>query len=148
MKIHFHESPWQFHCLLIVLLFTGACAFAAGPTSRALLFTFSGKDAMGVVTHVEWRRVSYRRSVPFHHFTYQTETGEVRTGRTRYPSIFASAQEGDQAPVCYRNSDAEITSLNHLWGTSTLALIITGILLRLIIQWCRKNVNFTTQSAT
>lgn len=148
MRIHFHEKPWRLHCLFVLLLFVGAGAAAAGPTSRALLFTFSGKDTVGVITDVEWRRINPRRSIPFHHFTYRTETGEDRNGATRYPSIFVTAQKGDPVPVCYRNTDAEITSLNHLWGAPALALILAGVLLRLIIKWCRKNVNITIRPAT
>lgn len=138
MKVHFHEKPWRFHC---VLLFVGACATVAGPATRAALFTVSGENAEGVVARVEWRRVTHRRSAPFHHFKYTSADGTPRAGRTRYPSLFISAGEGERVPVRYRSGDAEITSLNHLWGAPGIGFVVIVILLRLIIGWCRENVS-------
>jgi hypothetical protein len=143
MRIYFHEKPRRLHHLLIILLFVGSCVVAAGPTARALLFTFSGADAVGEITHIEWRRINHRRGAPFHHFTYKTEAGELRAGQTRHSSIFVSAREGDRTPIRYRGDDADIASINHLWGFPAIALSVAGALLYVIIKWCREHIGLT-----
>lgn len=140
MLIRFHRTPLSLPNLILIGVFAAASFELCAQAFYAVSIVSSGDSSTGKVTSIERR--GHRRSAPYYHFSYFNTQGVISTAVTKYPCFFLTQLAGEVVPVRIRNSSAEISSVNYLWGTPAVLLCLAVFSGWIGWRWCRENISF------
>lgn len=142
MRIRFHQSLLGIGPLLWMAGVVCLSVFTLPQLFHSAKLSLFGTATVGTVTHVEWKRVSSKRSVPYTHYIYLHESGEMRRGRTKYPSAFLSVSKEDDVTIYHlphQPGVSDIGNPNHLWGFCVIGTLLLVVLLYVGLRWTRQN---------